>query len=53
MGAEPMLREALRPLAEKVGLALIYGSVAEGTDTANSEIDLFIVSDVIGLGDVL
>lgn len=53
MGAEPMLREALRPLAEKIELALIYGSVAKGTDTANSDIDLLIVSDVVGLGDIL
>jgi predicted nucleotidyltransferase len=53
MGAEPLLREALRPLSDKIALALIYGSVAKGSDTSASDIDLLIVSDTVGLGDVL
>jgi len=53
MGAEPLLREALDPMSDKIALALIYGSVAKGTDTAASDIDLLIVSDTVGLGDVL
>jgi hypothetical protein len=32
---------------------MIYGSVAKGTDTAASDIDLLIVSDTVGLGNVL
>jgi predicted nucleotidyltransferase len=53
MGAEPLLREALRPLSDKMACALIYGSVAKGTDTATSDIDILIVSDNVGLSDVL
>lgn len=53
MGAEPLLREALRPLSDKMACALIYGSVAKGTDTAASDIDILIVSDSVGLSDVL
>ena len=53
MGAEPLLREALRPLSDKIELAIIYGSVAKGTDTSSSDIDLLIVSDVVGLSAVL
>jgi len=53
MGAEPLLKEALRPLSDQIQLALIYGSVAKGTDSSSSDIDLLIVSDTVGLGDVL
>src|SRR5436190_22391056 len=37
LGAEPMLRKALEPLAPKLDAAFIYGSVAKGTDVATSD----------------
>jgi DNA-binding transcriptional ArsR family regulator len=37
---EPLLRE-LRPLARRV---VLFGSCAEGTDAANSDVDLFILA---------
>ena len=43
------IREALAPLAEGITLALIYGSVAKGADTANSDIDLLVVADELTL----
>src|SRR5688572_2558200 len=43
LGAEPVLREALRPLAHDLQGAWIYGSVAKQTDTAQSDIDLMLV----------
>ena len=46
------VRQALEPLADRVSLALIYGSVASGTDTASSDIDLLIVADDLTLEDV-
>lgn len=49
--AEP-IRESLAPLADRVSLALLYGSVASGTDTASSDIDILIVADGITLEDV-
>ena len=33
------IRQALEPLADRVVLALVYGSVAKGADTAASDID--------------
>ena len=46
------VRRALETLAERISLALIYGSVASGTDTASSDIDLLIVADDLTLEDV-
>ena len=46
------LRHALEPLAEQISLALVYGSVAKGSDTAASDIDLLIVADDLILEDL-
>jgi predicted nucleotidyltransferase len=42
--AEP-LRKALNPLRDRIELAFIYGSVANGEDRAASDVDLLLVSD--------
>ena len=34
-------------------MAFVSGSVAKGTDTASSNVDLLIVSDTIGYADAL
>jgi len=39
------LRQALKPLAARLTLACIFGSVAKGTDAAASDVDLLVVSD--------
>lgn len=49
--AEP-LREALAPLSADIAAAFVYGSVAKGSDTAASDIDLMIVSDTLGYAEV-
>lgn len=49
--AEP-LRVALEPLEQQLKLAVVYGSVAKGTDTALSDIDLLIVADKLILEEV-
>jgi predicted nucleotidyltransferase len=49
--AEP-LRMALAPLASQISLALLYGSVAHGTATAASDIDLLVVADDLILEDL-
>ena len=46
------IRQALEPLANQIALAVIYGSVAKGADTAASDIDLLIVADQLTLEDV-
>jgi len=51
-GAADVLREALAPLAAKIRAAFIYGSVAKGSDTAASDIDLMVVSDEVSYSDL-
>ncbi|MGB9429435.1 MAG: transcriptional regulator [Gammaproteobacteria bacterium] len=50
--AEP-LREALAPLAGKISVAFVYGSIAKRSDTASSDIDLMIVSDKLNYADTI
>jgi predicted nucleotidyltransferase len=49
--AEP-LRRALEPLASRIVAAFVFGSVAKRQDTARSDIDLLVVSDKLGYGEV-
>lgn len=52
-GAGDVLREVLEPLAKKIELAFIYGSLAKGADTANSDIDLMVISDTLTYAEVM
>lgn len=47
------LREALAPLADRLNAAFVYGSVAKGSDTASSDIDLMLVSDALTYADAM
>ncbi|KJS68045.1 MAG: DNA polymerase III subunit beta [Comamonadaceae bacterium BICA1-1] len=40
------LKEALAPFAESITSAFVYGSIAKGTDSDQSDIDLMVVGDV-------
>jgi predicted nucleotidyltransferase len=42
--AEP-LKESLEPLSDRIEAAFVYGSVAKGTDTARSDIDLMVIGN--------
>jgi len=53
LGVQPMLKEALLPLAKDLQEAWIYGSVAKQTDTAQSDIDVMLVGKNLLLGKVL
>ena len=53
LGLEPIIRDALSPLAPRLRVAFIFGSVAKETDTAASDIDLMVIGDDLTLGDVL
>lgn len=53
LGIVPLLRQALQALEPNLRLALIYGSVAKQTDTAQSDVDLLLVGDQLRLSDVL
>lgn len=52
MGLADVLRSALAPLAAQVDAAFIYGSVARQQDTAQSDVDVMIVSSTLGYGEV-
>ena len=47
------LREALAPLADGIEIAFVYGSVAKGQDTSNSDIDVLLVTDTLSYGEVM
>ena len=49
IGLEEAVGDALEPLADRLVLALLFGSVARGTETAASDIDLLLVSDDLTL----
>lgn len=51
-GLGEVLREALSPLAARIVAAFVYGSVARGTDTAASDVDLMVISDEVAYADL-
>lgn len=51
-GLADVVRQALLPLAGQIESAFIYGSVARQEDTAQSDIDLMIVSATLSYADV-
>ncbi|MBN1630521.1 MAG: nucleotidyltransferase domain-containing protein [Thermoleophilia bacterium] len=46
------LRASLQPLAERIRVAFVYGSVAKGAETTASDIDLMIIADDIAYAEV-
>lgn len=53
LGVQPLLQEALAPIAPKLDIAFVYGSVARQTDTARSDIDVMLVGKNLLLTKVL
>jgi predicted nucleotidyltransferase len=51
-GPADTLRSSLTPLADRIQSAWMFGSVAKGTDRAQSDIDVLIVADDLTLEDV-
>jgi predicted nucleotidyltransferase len=48
VGVVEPLRQALASRAPEIRAAFVYGSVAKGSDTAGSDIDLLVISDRLG-----
>ena len=46
VGVFQLLRSALAPLAERVSLAFVYGSMARGEENAGSDVDLMVAGTV-------
>lgn len=51
-GVTDVLRDALVPLAKNIHLAYVYGSLARGTDSAASDVDVMIVSGSLTYADL-
>lgn len=51
-GVADALRRELAPLGSKIRAAFVYGSVAKGSDTASSDIDLMVVSAKLSYPDL-
>ena len=51
-GVADVLAQALAPVAPKLRAAFVFGSVAQGSETAGSDIDLMLIGD-IGFAQVL
>lgn len=51
-GLADALRTALAPLATRIDLAFVYGSIARQQDTAQSDVDLMIVSPSLAYGEL-
>ncbi len=51
-GLADIVKQGLKPFASQILLAFIYGSVAKQEDTANSDIDVLVLSDSISYADL-
>ena len=45
VGLRGPLQRSLEPLKEQIDVAFVYGSIARGTDTAKSDIDLMLIGE--------
>jgi predicted nucleotidyltransferase len=46
------LEKALSRFRERIQMAFVYGSIAKGTDTAQSDVDLMVISDDVAYSDL-
>jgi len=53
LGVAPMVADALAPLAGQIHTAYIYGSIAKGTEHAESDVDVMIVAEGLALTEGL
>ncbi len=51
-GLADVLREALKPVATKINVSFIYGSIAKQEDTVSSDIDLMVIGDNLTYADL-
>ena len=52
MGLADVLRVALAPIAGQIAQAFVFGSMAKQQDTAQSDVDMLIVSATLGYAEV-
>jgi len=44
-GLADLLREALEPLRDRIDVAFIFGSMADGTDRSDSDVDVMVITE--------
>lgn len=52
IGVAGPIRKSFEPFADTIKSAFIYGSVAKGTDRADSDIDLIVIGDRLNYSDL-
>ena len=52
VGLSESIRKMLEPYSDKITTAFVYGSVAKGTDTARSDIDLMVIGDELDYSEL-
>lgn len=52
VGLVEPIRRALGSLSDRIFAAFVYGSIAKGEAHAESDVDLMIISDTLGLADL-
>jgi predicted nucleotidyltransferase len=52
VGLHDPLKVSLAPFSNRIKAAFVYGSVARGTDTARSDIDLMVIGDDLTYSDI-
>ena len=52
-GVVDVIKQALQPIDEQIELAFVYGSIAKGTETIESDIDLMLVGKGLNYTDVM
>jgi len=52
VGVVEPLRVALAPIANRIHLAFVFGSVAKGNEHGGSDLDLLVVTDALAYADI-
>lgn len=53
VGLADVLKEALQPLDLQIAVAFVYGSIAKGGATAESDVDLMIISQALSYSEIM
>jgi predicted nucleotidyltransferase len=52
-GIADVIKQVLQPMDEQIELAFVFGSIAKGTETIESDIDLMLVGKDLNYADVI
>lgn len=53
VGVAAVLHQNLQPVADQIEAAFIFGSLAKRAEHAGSDIDLYVLSDTLGYGELM